>query len=281
MDRQARSALEREAVRQTNSDGTNREQASDYHSFVLDILLAAGLAGDLANSPLPNSYWQLIARMGDALASTLDCRGKPARFGDADDGRCLVVEADAHAGPGSLLEALSVIVGAQSWWPQPQGDNAVMHEIAACVARPHPQSEDRLMRAPALLEEAGCALLRAGKGSDEVWLRCDHGPLGFLSIAAHGHADALSVELRLGGIEILADPGTYCYHGEPEWRHYFKGTLGHNTLAVGDEDQALYGGPFLWLSSPASVLDAFDHDEAVVSALGRPIMTATGGLSIR
>ena len=41
------------------------------------------------------------------------------------------------------------------------------------------------------------------------------GPHGFLSIAAHAHADALSVEVRHGGVEILVDPGTYCYHGEP------------------------------------------------------------------
>jgi hypothetical protein len=82
-----------------------------------------------------------------------------------------------------------------------------------------------------------------------------------LSIAAHGHADALSIELRLGGVEVLVDPGTYCYHGEPAWRRYFKGTRAHNTLAIGGEDQAIYGGPFLWLSSPRTVLDAFHHDE--------------------
>jgi hypothetical protein len=55
-------------------------------------------------------------------------------------------------------------------------------------------------------------------GAPEIWCRCDHGPLGFLSVAAHGHADALSLEVRCGGVDVLADPGTYCYHGEREWR---------------------------------------------------------------
>ena len=45
----------------------------------------------------------------------------------------------------------------------------------------------------------------------EIWCRCDGGPLGFLSIAAHGHADALSVEVRYDGVEVLVDPGTYCF----------------------------------------------------------------------
>ena len=51
-------------------------------------------------------------------------------------------------------------------------------------------------------------------------------------IAAHAHADALSVEVRYGGVDVLADPGTYCYHGEPEWRSYFRSTIAHNTVEV-------------------------------------------------
>ena len=94
-------------------------------------------------------------------------------------------------------------------------------------------------------------LLRAG----DIWLRCDAGPHGYLSIAAHGHADALSVELRCGATEILADPGTYCYHGEPEWRALFKGTAGHNTLRLDRLDQADPAGPFLWLTRPEAELD--------------------------
>jgi len=85
-------------------------------------------------------------------------------------------------------------------------------------------------------------VLRSGK----VWARCDGGPHGFLSIAAHAHADALSVEVRHDGVDVLADPGTFCYHGEPRWRSYFRSTLGHNTLELGGRDQSVSGGPFLW-----------------------------------
>ena len=37
------------------------------------------------------------------------------------------------------------------------------------------------------------------------------------------------VEVRYGGVDVLADPGTYCYHGEPAWRSYFRSTIAHNT----------------------------------------------------
>lgn len=84
------------------------------------------------------------------------------------------------------------------------------------------------------------------RGPEEIWCRCDGGPHGFLSIAAHAHADALSVEVRHDGVDVLADPGTYCYHGQPEWRQYFRSTLGHNTLQLDGGDQSVSGGPFLW-----------------------------------
>jgi hypothetical protein len=86
----------------------------------------------------------------------------------------------------------------------------------------------------------------------EIWCRCDGGPHGFLSIAAHAHADALSVEVRYGGVDILADPGTYCYHGEPEWRSYFQSTVGHNTIELDGQWQSTRGGAFLWLRHATS-----------------------------
>jgi hypothetical protein len=54
------------------------------------------------------------------------------------------------------------------------------------------------------------------------------------------------VEVRHDGVDVLADPGTFCYHGQPEWRRYFRSTLGHNTLELDGGDQSVSGGPFLW-----------------------------------
>ena len=91
-------------------------------------------------------------------------------------------------------------------------------------------------------------LLRTdGTQAPEIWCRLDGGPHGFLSIAAHAHADAMSVEVRYGGVDVLADPGTYCYHGEPAWRSYFRSTIAHNTVELDGRNQSGDGGPFLWL----------------------------------
>jgi Heparinase II/III-like protein len=82
---------------------------------------------------------------------------------------------------------------------------------------------------------------------NEIRVVADAGPLGYRSIAAHGHADALSFTLSAGGREFLIDPGTYAYHTQERWRQYFRGTAAHNTLRVDGLDQSVSGGNFMWL----------------------------------
>lgn len=74
----------------------------------------------------------------------------------------------------------------------------------------------------------------------------DHGPLGMPPLYNHGHADALSIILFQDGVEMLVDPGTYRYNGEPEFRRYFKGTRAHNTVTVDGADQAIQETGFIW-----------------------------------
>ena len=73
-------------------------------------------------------------------------------------------------------------------------------------------------------------------------------PLGYLSIAAHGHTDCLTFVLHIDGNPYLIDPGTYVYHSDKEWREYFVSTLAHNTLTFDGKNQAFHAGPTLWLN---------------------------------
>jgi hypothetical protein len=84
---------------------------------------------------------------------------------------------------------------------------------------------------------------------DRAELIFDHGPLGMPPNFGHGHADALSLQLRIAGRPVLVDPGTYCYGGEARWRSYFRSTAAHNTIAVDGFSQAKEAGPFLWAAA--------------------------------
>jgi uncharacterized heparinase superfamily protein len=66
----------------------------------------------------------------------------------------------------------------------------------------------------------------------------DCGPLGD---GGHGHYDLLSFEACAGGRPLIVDPGRYTYaEGEPNLRHWFKGTAAHNTVCVDGRDQTPY-----------------------------------------
>jgi len=81
------------------------------------------------------------------------------------------------------------------------------------------------------------------------------GEFGYPVIAAHAHCDQLSVLLKINEVDILTDSGTCSYHDDEKWRRYFRGTSAHNTVRVNGTDQAEYGGPFLWNTTPTASLE--------------------------
>ncbi|MFE7130109.1 alginate lyase family protein [Streptomyces sp. NPDC057638] len=240
-------SLERQLRRNTFGSGLNRELATEYHGLVLELGLAAVAEADAASVPVPATVRLVLLRMTDALAAIVDDRLRPPRQGDADDGHGLVLDGPGTDRWGSLLTAGAAVFGGLSWWPAVTGTD-VRTPLLAALIRPYPRegtapAVSRPAHRPDHFADAGMTILRGPAG---IWCRCDGGPHGFLSIAAHAHADALSVEVRHDGVDVLADPGTYCYHGQPAWRRYFRSTLGHNTLQLDESDQSVSGGPFLW-----------------------------------
>jgi hypothetical protein len=143
----------------------------------------------------------------------------------------------------AVLGTGAALVGAPDWWPT--FDGGVQAHCVGALGRARDLS--RPPARPRRFPDAGLVILRSRpEDGPEIWCRCDGGPHGFLSIGAHAHADALSLEVRHDGVDVLADPGTYCYHGEPEWREWFRSTAAHNTVEIGGVSQSESGGPFLW-----------------------------------
>jgi hypothetical protein len=257
---QASALLEQELARNTFPSGLNREMAFEYHGFVAELGLLAAVEADLAGRPLRDRTWQLLAKMLDVVAATVDSRSNAPRQGDGDDGRGLVLGPPEANRWETLLALGQEVFGAAPWWPATTPDAASV--LVGSLSRPHDGLE-RSPRRPSHFADAGMTIIRSHPGDGpEIWCRCDAGPHGFLSIAAHAHADALAVEVHHDGTEILADPGTYCYQGEPTWRSYFRSTLGHNTVEIGHQDQSTSGGSTMWTRHAHSRLLDLEFDEA-------------------
>ena len=247
-----RAVLEEECVRQNAPDGGNREQAFGYQSFVIDFLLIAGLAARARGEDFSPLYWRRLEAMIDFLASMTSGAGVLPAIGDGDDGR--VVNLAPEAGfsvHGSLIATGAVLFERRDLAVKAaaiDGKTVTLLGIAATrkLARLRERGRGGFRPRAQFSESGYYQLGTAFETPDEVRLLVDCGALGYLSLAAHGHADALSFVLTVGDREILIDPGTYAYHTMPEWRRYFRGTQAHNTVSIDAQDQSVQAGNFMW-----------------------------------
>ncbi len=250
------SLLQQEIADNTFPSGVNRELAFDYHGLVAELGLIAAIEGDLGGRPLPDATWRILGQMLDVAAACLDCDRQAPRQGDSDEGRALVVASPESNRWEALLALGKALFGAPEWWPPVQSGAA--STLLSSLAQRRRQFERPAVR-PWHFSDAGLTIFRSGTADGpEIWCRCDSGPHGFLSIAAHAHADALSIEVRHDGTDVLSDPGTYCYASDPLLRHYFRSTIGHNTLEVLGRDQSTSGGPTMWTSHAVSQLTSLE-----------------------
>ncbi|HEX4507926.1 MAG TPA: alginate lyase family protein, partial [Alphaproteobacteria bacterium] len=221
--RQGRTVLECDSRRQLLPDGVGAEQAVAYQRFTMEMLaLAAELDAD-TKSRFPQAEAFLMAITDDG--------GNAPRIGDDDDA---IVLWRPPSSPPSFPRRRESRNGRDSIERSHVGADAP-HGLDS---RLRGNDEVKIDHFPV----GGYTAVREGS----MLLVFDHGPLGYLSIAAHGHADALSIWLHVDGKPLLVDAGTYRYHGAGEARSRFRGTEAHNTLTVAGADQSEIAGPFNW-----------------------------------
>ncbi len=244
--------LEREALAQNAPDGVNREQAVSYQQFVFDFLLLSLLAGRANNDNFSPAYEARLEAMLDFVASIMDAGGNVPMFGDADDGYVLRLHQEEHFSVFKSLLATGAILFRRGDFKLKAGrlDDKTRWLLGPDADARFAALDTEKTRLPQRQQfpEGGYYILGAEfETPKEIRIVADAGPLGYRSIAAHGHADALSFTLSAGGLEFFVDPGTYAYHTQARWRNYFRGTAAHNTVRVDGLDQSEIGGNFMWL----------------------------------
>lgn len=241
----------REIELQTCQDGVNKELALEYQFFVLQFFIICGLVGRWSGMEFPPSYWRNVENQLRFIGCLQEGGGNPVFYGDADDGFVLNL-GDSHTDPAPLLGAGALLFGKdcfKTWAPRYSQSlrwlfGAAGRERFAAITT----ARENAALCSHAFTESGLYLLQSGHrdAADRISVLFDCGALGFGSIAAHGHADALSFTLKAAGEDLLIDPGTYDYFTYPQWRHYFRSTLAHTTMEVDGLDQSVMLGLFLW-----------------------------------
>lgn len=281
----AQRGLEAEAVKQNTADGVNREQAVYYQHEVMDMMLLCQLVGQANGAGFSAAYLGRLEKLAEFIAALQDAGGQVPMTGDADDAQMVRLAHQPAWSPYRSLLASCALLFQRPDFKAKAGEwddkNAWLFGAAGRQrwdALGPAGPEQPVMAFP----EGGYYLLgQHFGGAGEVRLVADCAPLGYLSIAAHGHADALAFTLSLGGEEFLVDPGTYAYHTQKSWRDYFRSTAAHNTVCVDHQDQSEIGGNFMWLRKanarllahqPSGPVQRFEGEHDGYKCLADPVI---------
>lgn len=211
--------LERELVEVSTAlfshDGIGLEQSPTYAGFSLEFLALVLHSYQWTNEHNRNAVAVITSAAAYALAQFTNEDGSLIRYGDDDEGKIATVVVPELEYSAALVR---LALGRQE--PRQHGLITFAH--------------------------GGISLMRFLDAVTETTWVFDHGPLGFGDIAAHGHADALTVSMRSDGVNWIVDAGTYRYHGDKEWRTYFRSSRAHNAPQLNNRDSSVMTGDFNW-----------------------------------
>ena len=254
--------LERELPNQFHADGGTVEQAISYHHFTLGFYLHGFLLRRRLGLEIPSGMEFLLEKAFEFSMYMTRPDGLVPMIGDGDEGKAidllqnsiwdfrpllaigavLFQRADFKTIAGPFPPDAAWLLGLEGW---------KKYESLQDTA---PKDNSKV------LPKSGYCIMRTGWDRQSHYLSFDCGdiaagvPKGDIASAAHGHADALSIEVAAYGVPILVDPGFYTYNGDEQWHRYFRETEAHNTIVVDGCSQAEYRGRLKWSHAPDTKL---------------------------
>lgn len=227
---------EQEVLAQFAEDGGNREQALNYHLFAWELCWQARGALAAAGCAVAPEVDECLRRAAQFYLR-VQVPSDPWDYGDSDNGWVTPLFADDTQVVAEWYEWLADSPASPSlsyWW------GPTRKRVG--LSWPGPTHA----AAWQVLQPSGYALWRDG-----CWaLRLDLSPLGYLTPAAHGHADALHLSIWLNGVAMVVDPGTGCYLADRSLRTWLASAAAHNGPTTPACTMPRRLGPFLWRAHP-------------------------------
>jgi hypothetical protein len=280
-----------ELDRQILADGVYFEQSTWYGRYTADfythfLILKTFDRGD-TNKELQGKFELKTQLLHDFLMYITQPDGSTPLIGDDDGGRCLPLSAAETNDFRGTLSTAAIVFG-RGDYKHVAADFA--EETLWLFGAEGLKSFENLRsyeprQASKFFAEGGYFAMRDGWATTDNFLLVDCGELGALN-GGHGHADALAIEMAIGGKTLLVDSGTYTYHESAEMRDFLRSTVAHNTLMIDERSQSEPGGKFAWKTrAQVSVQsqiseDRFDFFEASHNGYERLESPATHQRSI-
>lgn len=253
--------LTEELSKQNYKDGVNKELSLHYQTFYME---AMGLMMRLLvknGFDIPKSWKPMLEKMSMYVADCIGDYGEVIVFGDDDEGKILDLQGGEINHYKYVLGMMSILLGKRY---VTSFDNETLCWLFADNEIDEAERKGKYISPQyCCYREGGNTILRSQ--DRKVLIGIDHAALGFGSIAAHGHADALSFQLFYEGAPVFIDSGTYIYHCNIESRNEFRKTKNHNTVNIEGKDQSEMLGAFLWGRKASCLLkDCEESKEGIV-----------------
>lgn len=258
-------ALVDHGERQILADGAGAEQSIAYQMSCVEMISLIVVLLRLDGAQVPDGLSAVLDRSADYLVGLVGSIDPPPCYGDDDDGFALRLGAERKRTVREHLGIMAAVTGNEAamrygtltltaaWFADAVGTD--LSEIGAGIGTDDTPGD---FVAP----QGGMVVLRRGRQR----ITMDVGPLGYLSIAAHGHADALSVTLSSDGRDLVVDSGTASYYNQPKWRAVHRGTRAHPTVCIDNTDQSVAGGHFYWQRHAVTKVNTIDVERGVIDA---------------
>src|SRR5256714_14607047 len=260
----------RELDKQVLADGADCEASTGYHRFVTELFLYSFTLCRANGIEIEARHWHKLRSMLEYVRAYLRPDGRAPLVGDTDDGQVLPIvrrDADDHA---YLLAVGAALFGEPRFKLSEEAPEEVAWLLGPEGVKIYSELETAGARSAqsAVFKDAGACVMREG----DLYLLLSASGAGLSGRGAHGHNDALSVEVSARGVSFIADAGTYVYTSDAREREQFRSTAFHSTVEVDGEEQntTVEDAPFFigdeakpriirWETSPARDIAAAEH----------------------
>ena len=243
-----------EIDRQIRPDGVGAEQSPGYTAFSVELFL---LAARVCERSIPRATKDRLSAWAEHSLWLMDVDGVVPAIGDFDDCRAIATT-QAHE-PRYVASIVAAVAGCtdRSDLAPPSRDPSIRDVILGSE-----EASGISREGLRLFPEGGYSVIRHMLKTPVV-MTFDHGPVGYLSIAAHGHANSLAIWLSVGNQHVFADAGTYLYHSSKALRDRFRCTGVHNTLTLDRVTSSRPSGPFNWATKANAGLVGVEKNSSV------------------
>jgi hypothetical protein len=222
-----------EMDQQVLADGADSEASTGYHRLKTEVFLYSFVLCHVNGINIEQKYWQKLRAMVDYIKAYLRPEGTAPLIGDTDSGQVLPITRRRGDDHGYLL-ALGAAVFQE---PTFKHEQVCPEEVLWVLGEKGVRDFEALSRSEAPgsqgFSEAGIYVLR----KDDLYLLFNASDSGLRGRGAHGHNDALSVEVSACGTAFIVDPGAYVYTADLHERHLFRSTAYHSTVQIDGAEQ--------------------------------------------